>query len=279
MEPQTELAKRIYDARASTYEDSWHPDYSKRLMELIPHKPGDRVLVACCGTGLETFIAAETVGPGGLLVGVDVSPGMLGEALARQKRETELGPRIKFVKHNVTSLDTCEELKDLKGGFDLLICSNAFVLFDKPAEVVRHWKDWLKDGGRMAIDITHETNYLQGILIERVAAEVGIAWPSDRQWIKDKNSFKHILEAEGLQVESIELMEKVQGQPMQSYGVDQVDEQFENLTKSPFSSTVVWPDGSKEKAKELFRKQWEGVAVNGTLHLSDSLYLYIAKKV
>ena len=55
MKTQIEFAQHMYGARAANYEDSWHPDYSKRFIDLVDLKPGDRILDLCCGTGLEAF--------------------------------------------------------------------------------------------------------------------------------------------------------------------------------------------------------------------------------
>ncbi|KIE03163.1 protein-L-isoaspartate(D-aspartate) O-methyltransferase, partial [Metarhizium majus ARSEF 297] len=50
---QVEQAQKSYQTRAKDYDSSWHPQYTARFMELIGIRPGDRVLVLACGTGLE----------------------------------------------------------------------------------------------------------------------------------------------------------------------------------------------------------------------------------
>ncbi|KAI3317227.1 S-adenosyl-L-methionine-dependent methyltransferase [Xylariaceae sp. AK1471] len=246
-------------------------------MEKVPLKPGDRVLVPCCGTGLESFIAAEAVGSDGLIVGVDISTGMLGEAGARGSREIDLGSRIMFVHHDVTLLDTCAELRDMRGTFDVLICSSAFVLFEDPAAVVRHWRPWLKDSGRMVIDITHERNLIQGLLIENVAARMGLKWPSNRQWVQNGDSFRKILEEEGMVVETFYFLDKMTGTPILSYGVEDADTQFEYIASRPLAASFSWKD-KRERALELFREEWRGLARDGKVEVVDGLYLYVAKK-
>ncbi|KAI8955148.1 S-adenosyl-L-methionine-dependent methyltransferase [Xylaria longipes] len=278
METQPQAAARMYDERAPTYEDSWHPDYSRRLIERVPLEPGNRVLVTCCGTGLESFIAANVVGSDGLVVGVDISAGMLREAQARRSREPELGSRITLIHHDVTSLDTCKELQDLRGTFDFLICSSAFVLFKDPAAVVRAWRPWLMDGGRMVIDITHERNLIQGLLMEKVAKKLGQNWPSNRQWVQSSESFIEILEEEGMVVESFELLDKITGTPILSFDVEDADAQFEYVINAPLAATFSW-EGKKERALEMFHEEWRRIARDGKVEIVDGLYLYVAKKL
>ncbi|KAI1754822.1 S-adenosyl-L-methionine-dependent methyltransferase [Xylaria castorea] len=277
METQSQAAARMYDERAPNYEDSWHPDYSQQLMERVPLKLGDRVIVTCCGTGLESFIAAKIVGPDGLVVGVDISTGMLQKARARQLREPELGSRIKLINHDVASLDTCAELQELRGAFDFLICSCAFVLLGDPATVLRAWRPWLKNGGRMVIDITHERNLIQGVLMEKVAGKLGLKFPSNRQWIQRGDSFRNILEEEGMVVESLELLDKVTGKPISSFSMEDADAQFEYVA-SLLAASFSW-EGKKERARELFHEEWKDIARDGKVEIVDWLYLYVARKV
>ncbi|KAI1860668.1 uncharacterized protein JN550_011393 [Neoarthrinium moseri] len=279
MYSQIQTAQHVYDVRAPDYEKSWHPDYTTRLMKLAPLHEGDKVLVPCCGTGLESFMAAEAVGPHGLVVGVDVSEGMLKEARARQSREAALAPRLRFIHHDAASLGTCTELGELEGKFDLLICSNAFVLFRDPAGVVRGWRGWVRDGGRMIIDIVHEKSFVPGVVIEKVMAQLGVAWPWNRAWARGRDSFKEILESEGMQVEVIELLNTKSEQPVLSYGVDEADEQFESVAESGFACNVRWQGDQRERAKDLFRKEWESIAVDGKVEAVNALYVYVARKI
>lgn len=237
-ESQVESSQRMYDGRAPTYEDSWHPDYSARFVKAIPLKPGDRVLDFCCGNGLEAFLAADIVGDEGDVVGVDISKGMLEQLLMRQRREPELGSRIKVFRNDVTNLDALSA-QVAKGSFDVILCSNAFVLFDDPAKVVAHWREYLKPGGIMAVDITHEHNLRAGKVLELVARRLGVKFPSNRAWVTSQETFKELLEKEGLEVENVVLLEKVMGQEPSYYRVDQADEQYDYVSRnSPYEGCL-----------------------------------------
>ncbi|KAK0389702.1 hypothetical protein NLU13_3275 [Sarocladium strictum] len=271
---QANLAKRIYSDRASNYEDSWHPDYTSRFMSLVDIKPGDRVMSLACGTGLEIDIAAPLVGAQGLVVGVDVTEAMMAVAKRKLAAEPSLSDRVRLINHDVTNLETCREIE--KGDFDWIICSSAFVLFDDPAGVVRQWKQYLRPGGRMAIDITHEHNLRQGLILERVAKRLGIKFPCDRSWNTSSNSFKDILENEGMTVERLEEVEKELGKGDRYYDVSEAEDQFDYIMKSPWSEEMTRGD-VVAKARPLFVEEWNAMAVDGKVKVTDNVYVYIAK--
>lgn len=277
-ETQPQSAKRMYNARATNYEDSWHPDYSKRFMSLVPLSPGHRVLDLCCGTGLEAFLAAEVVGEQGEIVGVDVSTGMLEQLRDRQKREPGLGRRIRTFHHDVTDLSgVAPEVE--KGSFDAILCSCAFVLFEDPAAVVAHWREYLRPGGLMAIDVTHEWNLRSGMALEQVARRMGINFPSNRSWIQSIESFKEILEGQGLVVEKAVPLERISGQGSVFYGVDEADSQYEQIvSRSSLTQNSAVSESFKAQAKPLFREEWERIAVDGKVESVDVLYVYVARK-
>lgn len=277
LETQNESAQRMYNARASSYEDSWHPDYSRRFIAHAPLRPGDRVLSLCCGTGLDAFLAAEIVGDKGEVVGIDVSSGMLEQLWARQKREPDVGSRIKTIHHDVTDLDGLASEGVGKSSFDAILCSCAFVLFNDPAKVAAHWTEYVKPGGVMVIDITHEHNLRSGMLLETVAKGMGIKFPSNRLWIKSKDSFKDMLEAQGLRVENIILIENTSGKGKRFLGIEEVDDQYDFIVNSSLTQLSA-SDDFKIKAKPLFREAWERAAVDGKLEDSDGSYLYVARR-
>ncbi|KAF6819527.1 protein-l-isoaspartate(d-aspartate) o-methyltransferase [Colletotrichum sojae] len=273
-ETQAASSQRMYTARADNYENSFHPDYSKRFMAIANVQPGERLLSLACGTGLEVFIAADLVGEEGEIVGVDVTDSML--AKAREKKE-RLKPKadVRLFNHDVTDLDTLPELEGKT--FDVIVCSSAFVLLDNQEKVVESWRKYLKPGGRLLIDITHENNLKVGLLLERAAKRLGTRFPSNRTWIKDRNSFKGILERAGYAVEKIELMDNISGQGTTYYGMDQIDEQFDWITGTPLTINMA-TEAFKEKTRALFHEEWKKDAVDGKLENVDAVYLYVARR-
>lgn len=284
----------MYDARAETYEDSWHPDYSRRFVALADIQPGDRVLSLCCGTGLDAFLAAEKVGPSGEVVGVDISEGMLAIAKRKQEADSSLGQRLRFFLHDVTDLDSLAEQEGgtsgaaavnkgsfevAKASFDWILCSNAYVLFRAPAAVARSWKAYLKPGtGKLVVDITHEHNLRSGMVLELAARRLGVSFPSHRAWVTSVDSFRDILKQEGYVVEQVKLLDKVTGQRVTSYSVNDADAQFDYIANTALTISHA-SDGWKEKLRPAFRDEWRAQAVDGRVEVVDALYVYVARKV
>ena len=106
--------------------------------------PGDGVLDVACGTGNFTRDFAKTVGPDGLVVGIDVSETMLARAVA-DTTEAGLLDRTAFVRGNAV------ELPFVESSFDGVCCFAALHLFADPMRALDRMTEVLTPGGRIAI--------------------------------------------------------------------------------------------------------------------------------
>lgn len=75
----------------------------RRAMDRLDVHPGQRILDLGCGTGPTTVELARRVGPGGSVLGVDISTEML--ARARQRAAQEGATNVRFVHADVQSHD------------------------------------------------------------------------------------------------------------------------------------------------------------------------------
>ncbi len=92
---------RVYDAISLEW-----PLYRRARaagIDLLRLRPGDAVLDLGCGTGLNFPLLAERLGPGGLIVGVDASTGMLGQA--RRRADGDGWPPVTLLHLDAAELD------------------------------------------------------------------------------------------------------------------------------------------------------------------------------
>ncbi|MFW6170334.1 MAG: class I SAM-dependent methyltransferase [Planctomycetota bacterium] len=135
------LVQASYDRISDGYDEAW-TDHMRHLTEALigelAPRPGDVAVDLTCGTGFATKRLAEKTG--GMVVGVDSSPGMLAQA--RRNR----GDRCEFVQADV--LDYLSERK--AASVDIVSCCWGLG-YTKPFSVLRGIKRVLKPGGKVAI--------------------------------------------------------------------------------------------------------------------------------
>jgi SAM-dependent methyltransferase len=111
-----------------------------RLGEL---KPGERVVDLGCGAGIDSLIAANKVGPGGQVVGVDMTPAMLAKA---RHAAAEAGlPNVEFRKGFGEALPVPD------GWADVVISNGVLNLMPDKAQVLQEMARVLKPTGRLQI--------------------------------------------------------------------------------------------------------------------------------
>ena len=155
----------------------WDPLGRELVAEAAP-APGERVLDACCGAGASALVAAEAVGPGGHVDGVDLATALLGEgerlAAARGLRQ------LRFAEADVTAWDGDGKL------YDLVQCAYGIFFFpDIPAGTSALIR-LLRPGGRLAV-LVWERNAIDRVttlLYEAVRPErpeLGNPWQYEAQ--------------------------------------------------------------------------------------------------
>ncbi|WP_089158380.1 class I SAM-dependent methyltransferase [Micromonospora sp. NBS 11-29] len=113
---------------------------TRRLLELAGLQPGDRVLDVGSGCGEPALSAAHVVGAQGQVLGIDISPAMIGIA---RRRTAEL-PQARFEVGDLADLDLPEH------SFDVVLSRWALMFLPDRAEALRALHTVLTPGGRFA---------------------------------------------------------------------------------------------------------------------------------
>src|SRR5690242_2884941 len=108
------LGQSARAARRLEIQDAHFAELSERLLDDLALRPGDRVVELGCGPGGFSRRILRRLGPGGVLVGVDSSDGLLSQARAVL---ASLGPaRFEPVLADVAPLGTWLEGADVVVG-------------------------------------------------------------------------------------------------------------------------------------------------------------------
>jgi ubiquinone/menaquinone biosynthesis C-methylase UbiE len=139
-------AARAYDAAADTYDDRANGFWEvtgRRTVERLALPQGARVLDLPCGSGSSAFAAAEAVGGGGAVVGVDISSELL--KLGRAKAQAAGLSNVWFVQADMRTTG----FED--GSFDAVVCVfGIFFVPDRESLMRELWRI-VAPGGALAV--------------------------------------------------------------------------------------------------------------------------------
>ncbi|MEO8607163.1 MAG: methyltransferase domain-containing protein [Chloroflexota bacterium] len=131
-----------FDNLAPTY-DRLHflQTIARRLVETTGLHPSGRVLDIATGTGVVALYAAQMVGGGGRVVGVDLSPEML--ARAGEKAAAAGLNQVTFQQGDAEHLDFPD------ASFDAVLCSSSLFFMPDMAAALREWRRVLVPDGKV----------------------------------------------------------------------------------------------------------------------------------
>lgn len=122
-------------------------------------KPGDHVIVFCCGTGLEFSFIQSRIGPEGEILGIDWSDGMLERA--RHMIAEKGWTNVKLVKGDVTALPL--GVID-KASYDAGICTLGLSIISDPEKAFQVLKNAVRAGGNIVIGDVCSFSGLKSVL-------------------------------------------------------------------------------------------------------------------
>jgi ubiquinone/menaquinone biosynthesis C-methylase UbiE len=122
---------------------------TERLFREIALRPGMRVLDLGCGAGDVSMLAAELVGPTGLVIGIDRNPVVLSVA-----RERSRGANLKQVEFKEASVELLTDLSP----FDAVVGRYVLLHQTDPVAFLRAGAAQVRPGGILAL---HEIGYFE----------------------------------------------------------------------------------------------------------------------
>jgi demethylmenaquinone methyltransferase/2-methoxy-6-polyprenyl-1,4-benzoquinol methylase len=135
---------RHYDLTSRLYPVPGYPQRAQRLqtVQALRLRPGDTVVDMACGTGLNFSLIERAIGPGGRIIGVDLTDAMLAHAQLRV--EANGWSNVSLVQSDAASFE-------FPAGVDGIMSTYALSQVPEVAEVIAHGAAALSEGRRWAV--------------------------------------------------------------------------------------------------------------------------------
>jgi ubiquinone/menaquinone biosynthesis C-methylase UbiE len=171
---------RHYDVTSRLYPAPGYPQRTQRLraVHALGLRAGDTVVDIACGTGLNFPLIEEAIGPGGRIVGVDLTDAMLARAKART--EANRWSNVSLVQSDAAEFEFPTEV-------DAILSTYALTQVPDRGQVIAHGAAALSGGGRwVVLDLKIPDNtpgWLSrlGIAVVRTSASLD-EWIMRRPW-------------------------------------------------------------------------------------------------
>jgi ubiquinone/menaquinone biosynthesis C-methylase UbiE len=206
-------AAATYNAAADFYDhptNTFWERYGRRTIERLKLPNGASVLDVCCGSGASAIPAAQAVGPGGSVIGVDLAENLL--KLARTKANRLGLWNIHFQSGDLTALPFADR------SFDAVVCVFGIFFVPDMEAALRELKRVLRPNGRLAIT-TWGPRFFEPVntafwnSVRNVRPELYKGFnPWDR--VCEVSALRSLLEASGLK--GIDVVAESDSQPVNS---------------------------------------------------------------
>ena len=179
-----------YDLTSRLYPVPGYPQRAQRLraVHALGLRPGATVVDIACGTGLNFSLIEQAVGPGGTIVGVDLTDAMLTQA--EQRIEANGWSNVSLVQADAAEFDFPAEV-------DAILSTYALTQVPACGDVIARGAAALSRGGRFAVlDLKAPENAPRlaelGIALVRPFASID-EWIMRRPWETSRAAMRDTL--------------------------------------------------------------------------------------
>jgi len=159
--------------------------FGRRLVEAVGVEPGQRVLDVASGRGAVLFPAAERVGPGGHVEGIDLAEGMVAAVNADAAR--------RGIAARVQVLDA-EHLDFPDASFDRVLCGFGIMFPPDQTRALSEMRRVLRPGGRLGLSTWRDPESHDLTLVLR---DMGHAFLRPPGWITEPDVLCELLTGAG----------------------------------------------------------------------------------
>lgn len=167
--------------------------FGRRLVEFADIRANARVLDIASGRGAVLFPAAERVGAGGAVVGID-----LAEAMAQAANEEAARRGLEV---RVSVMDA-EELTFADASFDWVTCGFGLMFLPDQNRGLAHMHRVLKPGGRLALSTWRVA---QGDHLQPALSAIGLPTGQPPGWLPEPEALEALLHRNGFKDIRIEI--------------------------------------------------------------------------
>jgi arsenite methyltransferase len=255
----------LFDAAASRRLEAVYqtPDVVAQrhaTLKALALQPGERVLDVGCGPGLLAAEMAQVVGPGGHVVGLEISPNML--AVARS--HSPAGGRISLVQGDATALPFAD------GAFDAVTSTQVFEYLAEVATAAAEVARVLRPGGRVLLLDTDWDSIIWHADDQPRMQRVLAAWTERFADARLPRTLGQRLRAAGLQVRRREVLVL--------FNPDYDPETYSVTNGEIMAEYVTGRNGISGDDAKAWRHELQRLGEQGRYFFSLNRYLFIAVK-
>lgn len=229
-------------------------------------EPGERVLDVACGTGVVTRLAAERVGKGGTVAGLDVNPSMI--AVARS--ETPPSWSIKWYEASAEAMPLEDDV------FDVVLCQMGLQFVPDKVAALREMRRVLRTGGRLLVNAPGPKPPMFATLTDALARHLGpkaAAFADVVFSLHDAGTLTELMRGAGFR--EID----VKAKPMTLRLPPPADFLWQYILSTPLAEAAAQADQAKRDALEQdVRARWQEFVTDGSMSLQVGMTTATARK-